>query len=76
MFHNLAPIGVKRYRTFGNERHFSLSAARQNENTKLQEAILLSDSCVERIKEIADDKGYLRVMVGNSSYNNFLLSKM
>ena len=47
----------------GNERQFSLSAARNNENAKSQEAIFLSDTCVERIKEITDDTGYLRIMV-------------
>ena len=51
--------------TFESSQQFSSSASKHNEkaNTISNEDILLSDSCVERIKEIADDSSYLRVMV-------------
>jgi len=64
-------IQLNQYRTLGNERQFSLSAARNNENAKSQEAIFLSDTCVERIKEITDDTGYLRIMVEGGGCSGF-----
>ena len=50
--------------THESKRQFSSSTIKYNEElTELNEAIILSDSCVKRIKEISDDSGYLRIMV-------------
>ena len=50
--------------TYESKRYFSSSTVKYNEEiTELNEAIILSDSCVKRIKEISDDSGYLRIMV-------------
>ena len=53
--------------TFESKKQFTSSALKYNEmkNMISTDAILLSDSCVERIKEIGDDASYLRVMVRN-----------
>ena len=30
------------------------------------DSVMMADSCIQRIKEIADDSSYLRIMVSNS----------
>ena len=61
----LDPVIFVKKNTSESKKHFTSSASKYNEmkNKISTEAILLSDSCVERIKEIADDTSYLRVMV-------------
>ena len=60
--------------TYESNRHFSSSTVKYNEEiTELNEAIILSDSCVKRIKEISDDSGYLRIMVILFLFLAFLL---
>ena len=55
-----------------NEKQFSTSAIPKNKNeiTASNDLILLSDSCVKRIKEIVEESGYLRVMVSYLLYEN------
>ena len=61
----LDPVIFVKKNTSDSKKQFTSSASKYNEmkNKISTEAILLSDSCVERIKEIADDTSYLRVMV-------------
>lgn len=58
--------------THESKRQFSSSTIKYNEElTELNEAIILSDSCVKRIKEISDDSGYLRIMVEGGGCSGF-----
>ena len=50
---------------FTDGKPLSTSAIKNNNNASSPDSILLADSCVKRIKEIADDAGYLRVMVSS-----------
>ena len=61
----LDPVIFVKKNTYESKKQFTSSTSKYNEmeNIISTEAILLSDSCVERIKEIADDTSYLRVMV-------------
>ena len=61
----LDPVMLVKKNSFESKKQFTSSASKYNEmeNIISTETVLLSDSCVERIKEIADDTSYLRVMV-------------
>ena len=61
----LDPVMFVKKNSFESKKQFTSSASKYNEmeNIISTETVLLSDSCVERIKEIADDTSYLRVMV-------------
>lgn len=54
-------------------KYLSTSTILRNETdtSSLHDAILLSDSCIQRIKEISGDSGYLRIMVEGGGCSGF-----
>jgi len=70
---NIDPVIFVKKNTYESKKQFTSSTSKYNEmeNIISTEAILLSDSCVERIKEIADDTSYLRVMVEGGGCSGF-----
>lgn len=58
---------------FIGEKHLSTSAIPKNKNeiAPSHDSILLSDSCVKRLNDIADKSGYLRIMVEGGGCSGF-----
>ena len=68
--HSITILGLYNFTTkYGAPHSKPFCTSIKSNNTEAvssHESVMMADSCIQRIKEIADDSSYLRIMVSNS----------